>query len=96
LSNKIASVDQVDRSILTGVIGGYRALIDPAAVGRSLRVFVAVRLMRHARADVAAFEHAVIQLHEVIYSHHITGSYDYLLRSHSPPTPRDRPGRHHT
>jgi Lrp/AsnC ligand binding domain len=45
---------------------------------------------------VAAFEHAVIQLHEVVYSHHITGSYDYLLRSHSPPTPRDRPGRHHT
>jgi Lrp/AsnC family leucine-responsive transcriptional regulator len=96
LSNKIADVDEVDRSILavlekhgrisnadlaaavglspspclrrvrrleeTGVIRGYRALIDPAAAGRSLRVFVAVRLMRHARADVAAFERAVIQL----------------------------------
>jgi Lrp/AsnC family transcriptional regulator, leucine-responsive regulatory protein len=64
----------------TGVIRGYRALIDPAAVGRSLRVFVGVRLMRHARTDVVAFERAVIQLREVVYSHHVTGNYDYLLQ----------------
>jgi Lrp/AsnC family leucine-responsive transcriptional regulator len=114
LSNKIADMDEVDRSILavlekdgrisnaelaarvglspspclrrvrrleeTGVIRGYRALIDPVAAGRGLRVFVAVRLMRHARADVAAFERAVIQLPEVAYSHHVTGNYDYLLQ----------------
>jgi Lrp/AsnC family transcriptional regulator, leucine-responsive regulatory protein len=64
----------------TGVIRGYRALIDPAAVGRSLRIFVGVRLMRHARADVVAFERAVLQLREVVYSHHVTGNYDYLLQ----------------
>jgi Lrp/AsnC family leucine-responsive transcriptional regulator len=114
LSNKIAIVDEVDRSILavleqhgrisnaelaaqvglspspclrrvrrleeTGVIRGYRALIDPAAIGRSLRVFVGVRLMRHARTDVAAFERAVLQLREVVSSHHVTGNYDYLLQ----------------
>jgi Lrp/AsnC family transcriptional regulator, leucine-responsive regulatory protein len=64
----------------TGVIRGYRTLIDPAAVGRGLRVFVGVRLMRHARADVAAFERAVLQLREVACSHHVTGNYDYLLQ----------------
>jgi DNA-binding Lrp family transcriptional regulator len=32
-----------------GVIRGYRALIDPAAVGRGLRVFAGVRLLRHGR-----------------------------------------------
>jgi Lrp/AsnC family transcriptional regulator, leucine-responsive regulatory protein len=36
--------------------------------------------MRHARADVIAFERAVRQLHEVVYSHHVTGNYDYLLQ----------------
>ena len=36
--------------------------------------------MRHARADVAAFERAVLQLREVAYSHHVTGNYDYLLQ----------------
>jgi len=63
----------------TGVIRGYRALIDPAAVGRSLRVFAGVRLVRHARAEVAAFERAVIRLPEVVNTHHVTGHYDYLL-----------------
>jgi Lrp/AsnC family leucine-responsive transcriptional regulator len=54
---------------------------DPVGrVGRSLRVFVGVRLMRHARADVAAFERAVRRLREVVYSHHVTGNYDYLLQ----------------
>ena len=62
------------------MIHGYRALIDPAAIGRSLRVFVGVRLMRHAHADVVAFERAVVQLSEVVYTHHITGNYDYLLQ----------------
>ena len=29
---------------------------------------------------MAAFERAVIQLREVVYSHHVTGNYDYLLQ----------------
>jgi Lrp/AsnC family leucine-responsive transcriptional regulator len=64
----------------TGAILGYRALVDPAAVGRGLRVFAGVRLVRHARADVAAFERAVIRLPEVVHTHHVTGNYDYLLQ----------------
>ena len=63
----------------TGVIRGYRALLDPAAVGRGLRVFVGVRLVRHARADVVAFERAVVRLPEVVHTHHVTGNFDYLL-----------------
>ena len=62
-----------------GIIRGYRAVIDPAAVGRSLRVFAGVRLMRHTRADVTAFERAVTRLPEVTHTHHVTGNYDYLL-----------------
>jgi Lrp/AsnC family leucine-responsive transcriptional regulator len=64
----------------TGVIRGYRAIIDPAAVGRSLRVFAGVRLVRHSRKDVVAFERAVVQLSEVVNCHHITGNFDYLLQ----------------
>ena len=64
----------------TGVIRGYRALIDPAAIGRSLRVFAGVRLMRHPRADVIAFERGIIQLPDVVACHHITGNFDYLLQ----------------
>jgi Lrp/AsnC family leucine-responsive transcriptional regulator len=64
----------------TGVIRGYRAVVDPAAVGRGLRVFAGVRLVRHGRAEVAAFERAVVGLPEVVQCHHVTGNYDYLLQ----------------
>jgi Lrp/AsnC family leucine-responsive transcriptional regulator len=64
----------------SGVIRGYRALIDPAAVGRGLRVFAGVRLVRHTRADVVAFERGVTRLPEVVACHHITGNFDYLLQ----------------
>ena len=38
------------------------------------------QLPESIRTDVAAFERAVIQLREVVYSHHVTGNYDYLLQ----------------
>ncbi|MFJ7904116.1 Lrp/AsnC family transcriptional regulator [Streptomyces sp. NPDC096198] len=66
--------------VLASLIRGYRALIDPAAVGRSLRVFAGVRLMRHTRADVIAFERGITQLPQVAACHHITGNFDYLLQ----------------
>ncbi|MDT7680152.1 MAG: Lrp/AsnC family transcriptional regulator, leucine-responsive regulatory protein, partial [Pseudonocardiales bacterium] len=50
------------------------------AVGRGLRVFAGVRLVRHSRADVVAFERAVVRLSEVVHCHHVTGNYDYLLQ----------------
>ncbi|MGI5499323.1 Lrp/AsnC family transcriptional regulator [Lentzea sp. CA-135723] len=63
----------------TGVIRSYQALVDPSALARGLRVFAGVRLIRHAREDVLAFEHAVVELPEVVFCHHITGNFDYLL-----------------
>lgn len=71
---------RVRRLEQAGVIRGYRALIDPAVIGRGLRVFTGVRLARHARADVLAFERAVVRLPEVVYTHHVTGNFDYLLQ----------------
>ncbi|MFJ5264982.1 Lrp/AsnC family transcriptional regulator [Streptomyces sp. NPDC088387] len=71
---------RVHRLEEAGVIRGYRALIDPAALGRSLRVFAGVRLLRHTRADVVAFEREVTKLAEVVHTHHITGNFDYLLQ----------------
>ncbi|MEV5961479.1 Lrp/AsnC ligand binding domain-containing protein [Kribbella sp. NPDC051952] len=45
-----------------------------------LRVLAGVRLVRHARADLAAFERAIVRLPEVTYCHHVTGNYDYVLQ----------------
>ncbi|MCX5384837.1 Lrp/AsnC family transcriptional regulator [Streptomyces sp. NBC_00083] len=71
---------RVNRLEATGVIRGYRADIEPTALGRGLTVFAGIRLMRHTRPDVTAFERAVTRLAEVVFTHHITGNYDYLLQ----------------
>jgi len=71
---------RVNRLEEAGVIRGYRAIIDPAALGRGLCVFTCVRLARHTRTDVTAFERAVRQLPDVAYAHHVTGNFDYLLQ----------------
>jgi Lrp/AsnC family transcriptional regulator, leucine-responsive regulatory protein len=36
--------------------------------------------VRHGRAEVAAFERAVVGLPEVVQCHHVTGNFDYLLQ----------------
>ena len=70
---------RVRRLEAAGVIRGYRAVIDPAAIGRGLRVIVGVRLARHALKDVQAFEKAVVALPGVVETHHVTGNFDYLV-----------------
>jgi Lrp/AsnC family leucine-responsive transcriptional regulator len=71
---------RVRRMEKSGVIRGYRAEVDPVALGRSLRVLVGVRLVRHDREDVRAFENAVVELTEIAFAHHVTGGFDYLLQ----------------
>ncbi|WP_137844622.1 Lrp/AsnC family transcriptional regulator [Microbacterium sp. 2FI] len=63
-----------------GIITGYRAVIRPSAMDRGLRVIVGVRLSRHARDAVAAWESGVTRLPAVTACHHVTGSFDYLLQ----------------
>src|SRR5882757_4664965 len=64
----------------SGAIRGYRAVIDPAALGRGVRVLAGVRLVRHGRAEITAFERAVVRLPGVVFCHHVTGNFDYLLQ----------------
>jgi Lrp/AsnC family transcriptional regulator, leucine-responsive regulatory protein len=63
-----------------GIVRGYRADIDPVALGQALTVFAAVQLQRHERGEVQAFQKAVVLLPEVLEVHHIAGAFDYLLR----------------
>jgi Lrp/AsnC family leucine-responsive transcriptional regulator len=73
-----AAADRVRRLEERGVIRGYAALVDPAAVGCDLTAFVAVTLERPA--DRAAFLALVAGLPEVQECHHTAGDDDYLLK----------------
>lgn len=63
-----------------GVIKGYTAIVDQAAYGVPLTVFISVSLDRHSTDVVGAFEQRVKQLDEVLDCFLTTGDADYILR----------------
>ena len=64
----------------TGVIKGYRAVIDKSKLGGAMTIFVMVSLSGQLRADSLAFERAMAVASEVTECHNVTGTVEYLLR----------------
>lgn len=63
-----------------GVITGYRATFDRAALGSGFLAYVTVGLSDHSKMAQEAFERAVSRLPDVRECHNITGDREYLLR----------------
>ncbi len=63
-----------------GVIAGYRAVIDPGAVGRGLEVFVDVDINANDLKTVQEFEATAAGYEEVIELRRMFGHPDYFLR----------------
>ncbi len=64
----------------SGVITGYRAVLDPATVGLGFEALVSVTLERGDAGTVAAFETALAQVPEIRHAERLFGDPDYLLR----------------
>lgn len=64
----------------TGVIKGYRAVLDRAALGAGFVAYVTVGLSVHTKASQVAFEQSISRSPEVRECHNITGAVEYLLR----------------
>jgi len=62
-----------------GVLLGFHAEIDLAALGRPLQAMIAVRLAVHARKDIDDFTRTVRSLPGVISVFHVTGVTDYMV-----------------
>ena len=63
-----------------GVIQGYRAVIDPEAMGRSFIAYIAVGLSNHSKSSQLGFERAMSLVPQVRECHNITGTIEYMLR----------------
>ena len=63
----------------SGILRGYRAIIDPAAFGLTVQGFVSVVLDRHDREYIRKFEEGVQKIPHLKACYHITGRFDYLL-----------------
>ncbi len=63
-----------------GVIRSHVTLLDPAAVGLPVSVFVNVTLERQIEHALETFESVVLERPEVMECYLMTGDADYLLR----------------
>ena len=67
----------------SGIIIGYRALLDPIRLGLDHVAFVEVRLSDTREAALTAFNQAVAKVPEIEQAHMIAGNFDYLLKVRS-------------
>ena len=63
-----------------GAIRGYRAVVDPAAIGLGFEVLVQVTMDREDAATIADFERGLVEIPEVRHAERLFGDPDYLLR----------------
>ena len=63
-----------------GLVRGYAALLDPAAVGLGVSVLVHVTLEKQIEQGLENFERAILERPEVLECYLMTGDADYLLR----------------
>jgi DNA-binding Lrp family transcriptional regulator len=63
-----------------GVIIGYRAVVDPAAIGLGFEALVNVTMDREDADTIAAFEAALTAVPEIRHAERLFGDPDYLLR----------------
>ncbi len=63
-----------------GVITGYHARLNPAALGQALMVFVTVSLKATDEATLKAFNAAVRPVKQILECHMVGGGFDYLLK----------------
>jgi DNA-binding Lrp family transcriptional regulator len=64
----------------TGVIRGYRAVVDADAIGLGFEVLVNVTMDREDAATIEAFETGLARVAEVRHAERLFGDPDYLVR----------------
>jgi len=76
-SSCLRRVQELER---TGIIQGYRVILNHAALGVGFTAYIVVGLCDHTKASQAAFERSIMLSPEVRECHNITGAFEYLLR----------------
>ncbi len=74
-------VQELERS---GIIKGYRAVLDAARLGHGFTAYVGVGLSNHNSTALDAFERAMRLAPEVRELHNTTGTIEYLMRVECP------------
>ena len=70
---------RVKRLETAGIIRAYRTVLDRAALGQSLTVFVELKVDRHSRANADFLEEALRAVPNVVARHMGSGAADFLI-----------------
>lgn len=71
---------RVRRLEAEGIITGYQAVVDPAAMGLNLDVIIHANLESNTIDNVEAFEERIAAMDEVIEFRRMYGRPDYIIR----------------
>jgi len=74
-----AMIGRVRRLQRSGAIRGYRAIIDPKALGITVHAVVAAQLHEHSERAISEFEEAIQTVAGVRACYHVTGRFDMVL-----------------
>lgn len=66
---------------MRGFISGYKAIVDPDAVGLDLLVFIQVTLKETDETTLRSFNSAIGRVPNVLECHMVGGDFDYLLKA---------------
>jgi len=74
-----AMLGRVRRLEESGAIRGYRAIVDPAALGINVQALTVVKLREHSEQAIREFEDAVKGVVGVRACYHVTGQFDMVM-----------------
>jgi len=69
---------RIKRLEATGVIRGYRAIIDRDAVGVGLTVLIGIKIGQHSKENAAILQDTLVSMPEVVSCHMVSGSADFI------------------
>lgn len=72
--------ERVKRMERAGVITGYHARVNPEALGKTLLVFVEIKLATKSGDVFDAVRQELLHMPEVMECHLVSGEFDYLVK----------------
>lgn len=72
--------ERVKRMERAGVITGYHARVNPEALGKTLLVFVEIKLVTKSGDVFDAVRQELLHMPEVMECHLVSGAFDYLVK----------------
>jgi DNA-binding Lrp family transcriptional regulator len=73
-------LERVRALVARGVIRGYSAEVDLAALGRPIQALISVRIHRHSRELVDGFRRHALSLPATVGVFNVSGSNDFLVQ----------------